>query len=163
MSRALPLYSPTPRRLRRPNHPNLFLLGFSSKLILWQLLSLKIVLENARGRAGRQAAGPGHGRPPALRGGSGRLKPGGESSWDGGPGRPAGRKRQNSEPPKSLKSPCWRVLDRLAGPFRVDRDQYWSREKPAPVPGGTWVLPSPWLWGGGQTYWITHEGGRPKP
>ena len=32
MSRALPVYSPTPRRLRRPNHPNLFLLGFSSKL-----------------------------------------------------------------------------------------------------------------------------------
>ena len=29
------LIFPPPRRLRRPNHPNLFLLGFSSKLILW--------------------------------------------------------------------------------------------------------------------------------
>ena len=35
MSRALSFFSPTPRRLRRPDHPNLFLLGFSSKLILW--------------------------------------------------------------------------------------------------------------------------------
>ena len=28
---SLLFYSPTPRRLRRPNHPNLFPLGFSSK------------------------------------------------------------------------------------------------------------------------------------
>ena len=28
-------FFPTPRRLRRPNRPNLLLLGFSSKLISW--------------------------------------------------------------------------------------------------------------------------------
>ena len=37
---ALSFNSPTPRRLRRPNHPNLFLLGFSSKLISWHFLLL---------------------------------------------------------------------------------------------------------------------------
>ena len=31
MWRAHSFFFPTPRRLRRPNHPNLFLLGFSSR------------------------------------------------------------------------------------------------------------------------------------
>ena len=44
----------------------------------------------------------------------------------------------------------------LGGPGGPPR----STEEPAPVPGRTWVLPFPWLWGGGQTYWIAlrHRG-----
>ena len=53
MSKALPFYSPTPRRLRRQNHPNLFLLGFSSKLILWLSSFFQNRSQKQAGRAGQ--------------------------------------------------------------------------------------------------------------
>ena len=53
---------PTPRRLRRPNHPNPFLLGFSPKLIPW---SLSISSRLSAGVQGRQGAG---GTPDPLSG-----------------------------------------------------------------------------------------------
>ena len=79
MSRALPFYSPTPRRRRRPNHPNLFLLGFSSKLILW-LSSFY-----TRGRAGAE-----QGRGQGQAGQSRARDGGGQGGLERGPGGPGG-------------------------------------------------------------------------
>ena len=62
---ALALNSPTPRRLRRPDHPNLFLLGFSTHI---PSFSLFLQLQAGQG-VGRRA---GHGRGGAGRGGAGQ-------------------------------------------------------------------------------------------
>ena len=54
--------------------------------------------------------------------------------------------RTGLEPPRSLKSargPKWPSGSRLSGlGFRAG-DQYWSPAEPAPLPGLSWVLPSP--------------------
>ena len=49
-------YSPTPRRLRRQNHPNLVLLGFSSKLIVWLSSFFQNRSQKQAGRAGQGRA-----------------------------------------------------------------------------------------------------------
>ena len=75
---ALSFNSPTPCRLRRPDHPNLFLLGLAPKLIPSFYLFLQQALPAGQGRAdgqGRGAeGGPGGARGPA----------GGRGVWDGG-------------------------------------------------------------------------------
>ena len=66
---ALALNSPTPRRLRRPDHPNLFLLGFSTQTHS-KLLFISSTASRARGRAGQGRARQGRGG--AGRGGAGQ-------------------------------------------------------------------------------------------
>ena len=108
MSRALPFYSPTPRHLRRPDHPNLFLLGFSPKLILWlssfcfklflrqasrEVLWLSSFFQNRScgkqaGRAVRQGQGrAGQGRAGQGRAGQGRAGQGRAGQGRAGQGR----------------------------------------------------------------------------
>ena len=64
-------FSPTPRRLRRPNHPNLFLLGFRSKLIPWlSSLFMQGRAGQGKGREGK-AGKAGQGRAAQTRAGGG--------------------------------------------------------------------------------------------
>ena len=67
---ALSFNSPTPRCLRRPDHPNLFLLGFSTKTHSKLLFISSTVLmqqagqgvgQGGQGRAGQGRAGQGRG------------------------------------------------------------------------------------------------------
>ena len=65
-SRLFPSFFPTPRRVRRPSHLNLFLLGLRPKLIVLFFLS-----EHRAGSTGRREAEAGQGR--ADQGGQGRA------------------------------------------------------------------------------------------
>ena len=67
---ALSFNSPTPRRLRRPDHPNLFLLGLALKLISSFYLFLQEALPAGQGRAG-QGRRSGQGGRGVARGGQG--------------------------------------------------------------------------------------------
>ena len=139
MSRALPFYSPTPRRLKRPNHPNLFLL----------LLSFEVVPKFAS-REGSYA-GPGQGRAEQgragqARAGQGRAKKGagmqgekGNFAISQGPRRARGKLRILA---KSPLGPAWSPLGpeicseqgcgAFGGPKWAARTQ-------------SWVLPSSWV------------------
>ena len=120
MSKALPFCSPTSRRLKRPNHPSLFLLGFSSKLILWlSSFFSKSFLRCARGGQSReswQGQGGGHAT------GEGRGRAGRGHRQSQGAREKVGSTRKTPkfrilaqspqtgrEPPRSLKSARWRL------------------------------------------------------
>ena len=132
------------------------------------LLSFKIVLKvrRQRGQLGRaEGLGGVQLRTKAQKGGRGQggqgyqTKVRGVRGGQGGPGGPGGARGasgvRGQGGPNGQRAP-----GRRGCTTTPSRDQYWSRGEPAPVPGRTWVLPSPWLWGGGQTYWIAlrHRG-----
>ena len=123
MSRALPFYSPTPRRLRRPNHPNLFLLGFSSKLILW--LS-SFYTRAGQGRAGQGRAGQGRaGQGRAGQAGQGRAGQGRAGQGRAGQGRAGqGRAGQGRAGVRALLGPKLGQLAALNLRYRARRGCY---------------------------------------
>ena len=81
---ALSFNSPTPRRLRRPDHPNLFLLGLALKLISSFYLFLQEALPAGQGRAGQGRAGQ-------------TVRAGGQRGGPGGPGGRQGAQRFGTE------------------------------------------------------------------
>ena len=88
---ALSFNSPTPRRLRRPNRSNLFLLGFSTKTHskLLFISSTVYAAIRARGRAGRAGQGAAGGRAGraghrAGQGRAGRQGRAGQGTGQGG-------------------------------------------------------------------------------
>ena len=92
---ALSFNSPTPRRLRRPNHPNLFLLGFSTQPKLLLVSSTVLMQQAGQGRPAGQACLPaGQGRAGQGRAGQGRAGQGGgrgQGQGAGGTGGAGGR------------------------------------------------------------------------
>ena len=108
--RAIKNFSPTPRRPRRQNHPNLFLLGFRPKLMTIAYFQkqhsprIRFAATGSGGPELRGAERPKRTRPGMGQGGQGvrgarggvrgRAGRGGQG---GGPGGPRGGQEQNQE------------------------------------------------------------------
>ena len=129
MSQALPFYSPTPRRLRRPNHPNLFLLGFSSKLILWFSSFFR---NRSSGSQAERAVRQDQGRTRAGPGRKGRGCGGVSLGWGEGGVGGCGIRNRAVRKGQGRGQKRWRILAKSQSGPAWSRLEICSLEAPKP-------------------------------